>query len=479
MIVKVLYAGSFECYEWPDHIRFTWTEFLVRRSNLVPVLDRYRVIDLPCATESGIPILYLRAFRLVRTDDLTVREIPEEHMRAGRSSLLDLPQYQGVSVPREVFDSLPLIDQAGMCALAYFRPNLSDPCRQCRAAAGEIPGYDSTSGTFRQDVWIEMQQEFSDDDEPEERYQSSTIRRRSAGPPLHDGSKRLCGVEWEYCSVERIRPLESALVSTQSGHHEDGSCGYEIVTRPIAGEHVATTLTLLGKALAEADATVDDTCGLHVHVDARDVRWADMRRLIALYCSVEPALYAMVGPQRIRSDYCEAVGKRYTEALENADWKGAILAVAYADRGDEPRTPAQARDYVAQWRPEKKHGGRYKGLNIIPWLYGRRNWRNPRPDTTVEFRLHECADESKKVISWAKLCVSMVDFARGSNKLEDLHVNPIRRLVDLGADRNYIKEALLQYRKDVPRNRYGYRGLRRNRTIAITPRTWDITNEAV
>ncbi len=253
---------------------------------------------------------------------------------------------------------------------------------------------------------------------------------------------RLVGVELEYNSVDNYSHLNDWYEEWRAGDHEDGSCGREIVTAPIAGDHLVNCLTTLGNVLKQSNAKADHQCGIHVHVDAGDMNWADMYRLLWVYSKVEPLLYLIGGQQRMNNRYCRPAGASYATALADVDRKGGILAVALQGEEEEVRKAPDARKYAR--RVEKKHHGRYKGINIIPWLAGRRQRlrsiyvrdknvdgkaigkpvyygvrNSQRPDSTIEFRLHSNSlDAGGRVLNWAKLCARLVDWCTKASDKE-------------------------------------------------------------
>jgi len=206
------------------------------------------------------------------------------------------------------------------------------------------------------------------------------------------------------------------------------------VTAPIAGDHIADCLKDLGDTFAATNAEADNRCGIHVHVDCRDLKWADMYRLLWVYGKVEPLMYLLAGQHRAKVDrdrtsYCKPVGKEFLESLSEVDRKGAVLAVALGrGQSEEAARKALMRGI------HKKDGGRYRGLNIIPWLAGRAypekkitkdrktgkitTTLTPKSDSTVEFRMHRNTLLADRVVGWAQLCAKLVDWCANATDKE-------------------------------------------------------------
>jgi hypothetical protein len=276
-------------------------------------------------------------------------------------------------------------------------------------------------------------------------------RRGYGGPwradlPKHRigfNSTRLAGVEWEFNTALLFNKLGPWTRRWHGGIHDDGSCGKEIVTSPMAGDHISKCLTDLGQSFKDAGATIDGRCGIHVHVDACDVTWADMYRLLWLYSHVEPILYMLAGQQRASNTYCMPCGEAYKKAMSGVDRKGGVLEVAFSSA----RSSNSGRSHQRQ-NPGKKDSGRYRGLNLCPWLAGR---KNKAPDTTLEFRLHSNSSEADRVINWTQLCVRMVDWAVKStdNDALELPKSALRTLCKVVAPEcePYIMKCLKEWRK--------------------------------
>ena len=266
--------------------------------------------------------------------------------------------------------------------------------------------------------------------------------------------ERLAGVEWEFNQVHNNSGINAWKSKWGGQIAHDGSCGQEAVAPPVAGDYLVNCLQDLGKAFKEGEADIDDRCGIHVHVDASDISWIDMFRVLKVYAHVEPILYLLGGQHRINNRYCAPCGESFANALSKPDRKGAVLEAAYTERG------GHTGHQYARNRPGKKDNNRYKGLNLCPWLAGR---KIRAKDTTVEFRLHRNVPykDPDRVIKWTMLCVKIVDWAVNATDVDiaKLPKSSLRALCDIIAPecKSWVLERVKNWRlatsfsKGVPR----------------------------
>lgn len=248
---------------------------------------------------------------------------------------------------------------------------------------------------------------------------------------------RLAGLEVEYVQSADFAPIHTWAKTWNASVTEDGSCGWECVTSPAAGDHLLKQVGDLADALAESGATIGshNKCGVHVHVDARDVDWPSMMRLVRVWAVVESACFSLAGDWRrhtsqhgARANYCEAWGDTLADALRtSSDPKGALLAMLDTDRA---ALAAKGRRGEC---PGKHDGVRYRAMNVRPWLArwrltDTRDYNVLRPNTayqptfkagskrlasdaTIEFRLHEGCLDKAELQGWAALMACIVEYA--------------------------------------------------------------------
>jgi hypothetical protein len=233
-------------------------------------------------------------------------------------------------------------------------------------------------------------------------------------PKFHRGktskvnpSSRLFGLELEIAnsawnSRQEIDPeirnwAGAALVP--DGSLPDG--GYEINTPPSSGDLFVQKVQSLCAALGRASASVTRECGFHVHVDARRMTYRSMRRLVRLYERVEPAMFGMVPPSRKNNRYCRRVRDDYSKSFSGhvatARVKAEVVSAVYAVDLDSKR----GKESFSRRSKSKYDDARYGAMNLHSWFYR----------GTVEFRLAAGTTNATKIVNWALLCGSLLDWA--------------------------------------------------------------------
>lgn len=276
----------------------------------------------------------------------------------------------------------------------------------------------------------------------------------------------MAGAEVEYASCAAFQPIRKWAKNWGAEIQPDGSCGWEAVTAPAAGDKMVAQAFQLVKAMQEAKCRVNDSCGVHVHVDARDLTPHDITRLCAVWAIVEPAMFLIGGQQRVRSQWCRPVGKKFEEALTAKKKQSALLA-AFLDTSED-----QAAERM-QEGIDKKDGARYKAMNLCPWLAGRyvrvrhfdrasgkyksSKTYTTRKDCTIEFRLHRDLNklDEQRLVGWMKLLCRLVEWV-ATHKQSDVDALPrngMRALVVIAPDcERYLTTRLRDWKKATKRS---------------------------
>jgi len=261
---------------------------------------------------------------------------------------------------------------------------------------------------------------------------------------------RLIAVEIEASGVadgDAGESINKAVMKWKGSIVNDGSLeegGFEINTSPASGDLWTKQLTDICGGLADDGAEVDIKCGLHCHVDASDMNWWGVRRLVQLYHGVEDAMFGIVEPRRKLpprdggKHYCAPVGRHYLNALAKpkgtTDLMNKTHSVLYGYTG---------RDAVRQSR-DKYNGARYYALNLHSWLYR----------GTIEFRMHHGTVVFKDIFNWGLLCASLVNTAVTANHSVIKTWQPgIRGLLELAPTPGCKAWVVKQHNKFNPTNK--------------------------
>lgn len=215
--------------------------------------------------------------------------------------------------------------------------------------------------------------------------------------------------------------------------------GFEINMSPASGDlFIRQTEDICG-VLASYKASVVNTtdpskwvrpCGCHVHVDARDYTYNDLRRFLFVYEKLEPLLFGMLPGYRRKSHFCVPCGNVYAEGLR--EYKAFIVKRRAA--GEKDALAMKGSDIARHAIIQKAYGTRqasrgdkracpistrYRSLNLHAYFYR----------GTLEFRhLHGTLDPWE-ITNWGMLLAGMMDYAFRAKEIE------IKKLCDAEPDK--------------------------------------------
>jgi len=158
-----------------------------------------------------------------------------------------------------------------------------------------------------------------------------------------------------------------------------GMYGREIVSPALVGEDGEEQVRKVARALRSIGATVNRTCGTHVHHDANDLTVDQIKRVAKSWFNNQTLISGLVSPSR------RAGGSFYCAPLTDSD-------VYRIER---------VRDLRAM---RSVSIDRYRSLNLTS--YGKHG--------TMEVRQHQGTLDAEKVISWVRLGQAIIDTAKSS-----------------------------------------------------------------
>tara|TARA_R110000796_G_scaffold24207_1_gene69133 strand:- start:8042 stop:9334 length:1293 start_codon:yes stop_codon:yes gene_type:complete len=206
-------------------------------------------------------------------------------------------------------------------------------------------------------------------------------------------SMRLVGLEvetitkeWNYWDCEDTNHPETFRpVHDGSIDRGEGGSGVEWVMRnPSNGDELYNRIANLTEYLS-SDFDVNRSCGLHVHVDARDCEWKQLKHILLLGKAVQDVIYKMLPPSRDNGRWCRRIPMSRSDilAIESND---EFIDAWYNSWGVDPSM-------------EKYNDSRYCGMNMHSRII----------NGSVEFRYHSGTINQDKILNWTKICTAIVD----------------------------------------------------------------------
>jgi hypothetical protein len=169
----------------------------------------------------------------------------------------------------------------------------------------------------------------------------------------------------------------------------------EIRMAPSAGDAFLSHCKLVQNALKFTKATSNSSCGLHIHVDARDLTDIDLTRLIVLWSRIEKSMFSLVKPERMASWHCKP-------------WNLKGKTPEYIRRNFFLRDNMKYRkseDMLASLKNGRGNTERNRSLNFL----------SLKSHETVENRMHQGTVSFLDIAPWAMLNASIVDFAKSTS----------------------------------------------------------------
>jgi len=210
---------------------------------------------------------------------------------------------------------------------------------------------------------------------------------------------RKFGVEIEYVGASRIaiisalKDIRVKCVSENYNHstkrhwkivrdgsirHYNGNYG-ELVSPPLYGKRGLNRLRKVVEAIAAAGATVNESCGLHIHVDARDLSPDQIIAVSRRYGMFEHRLDKFMAPERRNTNWAKRVDKNYhADIIRHIKFSSEI--------GKSFKSAVSVID-------------RYRKVNIASF----------NRHGTIEFRQHEGTVDPDRILNWVQFCTHFVE----------------------------------------------------------------------
>ena len=195
-----------------------------------------------------------------------------------------------------------------------------------------------------------------------------------------------------YYDEEDDEPAEQVLAPQNWRAVNDGSLssgGIEFKNiRPIRGDAILQNLNNLQNSSLDQDFYIDSSCGIHVHMDARDFNWRELRNLIVIMNTIEPVIMNSMPKHRRFNRYCKPIDEDFGQPIVNSHIYNNINSI-------EELVDFSYRDLSKVDPDENRYNSsRYRGMNLHSRFY----------HGTIEFRYHEGEIESTPILDWIRFC---------------------------------------------------------------------------
>lgn len=187
----------------------------------------------------------------------------------------------------------------------------------------------------------------------------------------------------------------------------------ELVTGRMLGDNYIYAMTALTKAIKDHDTSADESCGLHVHVDAVDFNPEALRKILVAYTCIQEQLYGtLVDTSRQTNLYCPPLTyntsglthimnlSTSTEIMNFFYQTLYNLSIPNIDKANY--TPSEFRLLIKDAENMIKRNKATKYVN-----HARRsalNFHSWMMRGTIEFRLKEGTVDPKDLLLWPLWC---------------------------------------------------------------------------
>lgn len=276
-------------------------------------------------------------------------------------------------------------------------------------------------------------------------FHKPTLLQRTKNP-----SSRYISTEIEVAGIHgHGKPIYETVRKWGGATVGDGSLnlyGFEINSAPAGGDLYVQQVEEMCAVIHQEKGFIDEKCGLHIHVDARDMDYYSIRRFVRAYAAIEDALFAMVSPQRLAGvmddqgklhQYCQPCGKKYIAAIEEGRLpyekiKADVISSVYSG----PSTQN------LRYRKRGQGIPRYNALNLHSWFYR----------GTIEARMFDGCIDPQPIIKWGIMWALIADYVvknTDDQVAKDMSSKPLACLRKIiGNNQNiidFVRERVLMY----------------------------------
>lgn len=206
----------------------------------------------------------------------------------------------------------------------------------------------------------------------------------------HNKFERFVGVE-----IENIGPRDYDTDGKPDSFYtsSDGSVsssdefyrGLEFISQPMCGDTLFSEIDKIGAWFSSEGFKINSTCGLHVHIDARDLYYKELKGIMLVTKAFESTIFSMLPSNRHNSNWCKSMHMS-VNSIKALQSDSDFIGSWYEHCDEYPSL-------------DKYNDARYHGLNLHARVYL----------GTIEFRYHSGTNNPTKIKNWITICQSIVE----------------------------------------------------------------------
>lgn len=181
--------------------------------------------------------------------------------------------------------------------------------------------------------------------------------------------------------------------------HDDGSLrnGIELVTDPASLDELEKMVKTYTKVLKKAGYRIEQSCGLHTHIDARDIANSAeaITQVFKTVYAIEDIIFLLIDEDRRANNFCRSIRDSHAfNQIPHTDDLQEVAAHWY--KLSKERMVANSR-----FGGRDVNGMRYSGLNLCSVFYR----------GSIEFRYHEGSLNWRTMLHWGAFLQAIVNYA--------------------------------------------------------------------
>ncbi len=180
---------------------------------------------------------------------------------------------------------------------------------------------------------------------------------------------------------------------------------YEIVSPVLKGEEGMAELEKVCVVLDGLNIKTNSSCGLHVHIGAKDMKAEHIKNIVLNYAHAEGAMKKCSWYSRTGGRWSAKVSG-YKNRLHNLDV--AEIPQEYSNEAENTMRYIVNHIYTYQ----NNMGKRYHTVNLATYKHGH---------NTVEFRQHQATTDFVKISNWVYMLQALVAWSNDNYLLEDVN----------------------------------------------------------